>query len=144
LGGTRWEGEVNAEERGVDMTARSVTFSVVMVLIGVIGLVTKRQWSGSAGEIIWAYQGNITASFSVFFIVGLVPRFRNMGGLAIAVIALAVVELFELTNGFGVMTNVYDPMDLVANVAGVGIALAADIAWARVRIKRSSGRSPRL
>lgn len=132
---------MSTKERIVDTAARSVTYSVAMVLIGVIGLVSKRRWNGEVGELIWAYGGNISASFSVFFIVGLVPRFRKLGGPAIALIALAVVELFELTNGFGVMSNVYDPMDLLANVVGVGIALGADIAWARIMEKRS-GRRP--
>jgi hypothetical protein len=35
-------------------------------------------------------------------------------------IALLVVELFEATNGFGVMTNVYDPADFVVNAVGAG------------------------
>lgn len=134
---------MTAEERSADGASRNVTYSVIMILIGVAGLVSKQRWSGGLGELIWAYGGNITASFSVFFIVGLVPRFRKLGGFAIAAMALVVVELFEVTNGFGVMSNVYDPMDLLANVVGVGIALAADIAWTRVRAKSSSGRSPR-
>lgn len=40
-----------------------------------------------------------------------------------------VVELFEVTNGFAVMHNTYDPVDLVANAAGVGLALAVDAVW---------------
>jgi hypothetical protein len=45
--------------------------------------------------------------------------------------ALLIVEGFELTNGFGVMSNVYDPVDLLANAVGVGVALAIDVATAR-------------
>jgi hypothetical protein len=41
-------------------------------------------------------------------------------------LALAVVELFEALNGFGVMTNVYDQVDLAANAAGIALALALD------------------
>jgi hypothetical protein len=106
-----------------------------MVLVGVIGLVTKPRWGGAIGDLIWSYWGNVSVSFSVFFIVGLIPQFRKLGGFTIAIIALVIVELFELTNGFGVMSNVYDPMDMLANVVGVGIALSADIAWARIRAK---------
>ncbi len=117
---------MTAEERGEAVARRNVAYQVAMVLLGVVGLVTKRHWAGVFGDLIWSYWGNITASFSVFFIVGLVPRFRKLGMIATAAIALLVVELFELTDGFGVMSNVYDTMDLIANVAGVGIALAAD------------------
>ena len=41
--------------------------------------------------------------------------------------ALLAVESFELLNGFGVMTNVYDPWDLLANAMGVGLALVVDL-----------------
>ena len=127
-----------AQGRGIGEPTRNVPFSVVMVLLGVVGLVTKRHWGGPAGELIWAYWGNVTASFSVFFIVALVPHFRRLGRLAIVAIALLVVELFELTNGFGVMSNVYDPVDLIANVVGVSLAFLADTVLARARANRSS------
>lgn len=52
--------------------------------------------------------------------------------MSVAALALAVVELFEITGGFGVMTNVYDPVDLAANVVGVALALAADVAAGRL------------
>ncbi len=77
-------------------------------------------------EIVDCYAGNISASFAVYFIVGLLTlnwRFRK---LVTAVIALLVVELFEVTNGFAVMSNVYDRADLVVNVVGVGLALSID------------------
>lgn len=45
---------------------------------------------------------------------------------ATAGMALLVAELFEATNGFGVMTNVYDPFDFAANAVGVGLALGLD------------------
>ena len=43
-----------------------------------------------------------------------------------AALALVIVEAFELTNGFGLMTNVYDPFDLLANLAGIIVAYAID------------------
>jgi len=46
--------------------------------------------------------------------------------LVTAGLTLLVVELFEITNGFGVMSNVYDPMDLLVNLLGVGLALGLD------------------
>jgi hypothetical protein len=41
--------------------------------------------------------------------------------------ALAAVEAFEVFNGFGFMSNVYDPFDLLASAAGIGMALALDL-----------------
>ena len=125
-----------AEKRGAGVAGRNVAYPVVMVLIGVVGLVTKRNWGGESGDLVWSYWGNITASFSVFFVVGLVPHFKKLGRLATAAIALTVVELFELTDGFGIMSNVYDPVDLVANAVGIGIAFAADVALTSVRARR--------
>jgi hypothetical protein len=42
-------------------------------------------------------------------------------------LALLVVQLFEATDGFGVMGNVYDRVDFVANTVGVGLALVVDL-----------------
>ena len=128
---------MKAEERGAGTAGRNVAYQVVMVLIGVVGLVTKRNMGGWFGDLAWSYWGNITASFSVFFVVGLVPHFRKPGRLGTAAIALVVVELFELTDGFGVMSNVYDTLDLVANAAGIGIALAADVLLTRIIARRA-------
>lgn len=36
--------------------------------------------------------------------------------------ALLATELFEATDGFGVMSNAYDPADYIANAAGVALA----------------------
>jgi len=36
-----------------------------------------------------------------------------------------------VTNGFGVMSNVYDTLDLAANAAGVAFAVVIDFATAR-------------
>jgi hypothetical protein len=41
-------------------------------------------------------------------------------------LALTVVELFEAFDGFGVMTNMYDPFDFFANALGVGLAVVVD------------------
>jgi hypothetical protein len=102
--------------------ARNVSF----VLLGVAALVLKRHYSGPFVEIIHSYSGNVSASFAVYFVVRILTSGWRYGRLVTAGIALLVVELFEATNGFGVMTNVYDPVDFVANVVGVGLALVLD------------------
>lgn len=123
---------------------RSITRirSVAFVLLGVAGLVLKRHYSGPFEEVVLAYGGNVAASFAVYFIVAplfLAARFRM---LLTTGLALLVVELFEATDGFGVMSNVYDPIDLAANVVGVGLALGVDTATRAIISSRfETGRS---
>lgn len=51
---------------------------------------------------------------------------------------LVAVEAFELSDGFAVMANVVDPVDLVANAAGVALAVAVDLLSLRVMRTRRS------
>lgn len=108
------------------MTMISKARNVFFILLGVATLVMKRHYSGPFVEIVYSYGGNTSASFAVYFMVGILISGRRYGKLVTAGIALLIVELFEATNGFGVMTNVYDPADFVANVFGVGLALGLD------------------
>ena len=59
--------------------------------------------------------------------------------LTAALATLLAVEAFELTDGFGWMANVWDPIDLLANALGIAVALVADAAttsWLRSRTGR--------
>ena len=109
---------------------RAKARDVFFVLVGATGLVLKRHYSGPHREAVHSYGGNIAASFAVYYWSNLVvtllpvrPRFRKALTTGLA---LAVVELFEALNGFGVMTNVYDRVDFAANAAGIALALAVD------------------
>ena len=95
------------------------------VLIGVAGLLLKKWFSDSLSDFAISYIGNITVSFAVYYIVKLAALGRLNRALC-AIIALLILELFEATNGFGVMTNVYDHLDYVANALGVALAVAVD------------------
>jgi hypothetical protein len=97
--------------------------NIVMVLVGVAGLLSKSL-------------GNVAASFAVFFLVSLAPV-PKLHRVWIVVVALAIVEAFELTNGFGVMTNVYDPFDYLANSLGISLAFCADLALTSIMKTRS-------
>ena len=109
-----------------------------MVLIGVTALLSKSWFRDSIGSLAYAYLGNLAASFAVYFVVAIAapPKLHRIWT---AVVALVLVEVFELTNGFGVMTNVYDPFDYLAN--GLGIVLAFCVDLVSTRIMQSS--SPR-
>ncbi len=97
---------------------------------------SKSWFRNSIGNLAYAYLGNVSTSFAVFFLVslGAVPKLHR---ILIAVIALTIVEAFELTNGFGIITNVYDPFDYLANSLGIVLAYCADLASARIMQARS-------
>ena len=100
--------------------------NVIFVLCGVLLLVLKRNYNGPYIEFVKSYLGNFSVSFSVYFIVGFNAKYWKTNKFITAFIALAIVSLFELTNGFGVMTNVYDVFDLLANFFGISLAFALD------------------
>lgn len=105
------------------MTRAFKTRNVLFVLLGVAGLVLKGRYTGPLEEIVHSHGGNLAASFAVYFVAANLPSPEKFKRLWAAGAALAVVELFEALNGFGVMTNVYDPWDFAANAAGIVLAL---------------------
>ena len=116
------------------MNARLLIRNVIMDLAGVAGLLMKRwlsdslkSWgSDSMSELAYSYLGNLAVSFAVYFLASFAARAR-LNRVTVAVIALFVVEGFEFTNGFGIMTNVYDPFDYLANALGVALAYFVDV-----------------
>ena len=102
-------------------------------LLGAAGLVLKRFYAGPGREVVLSYGGNVTVSFAVYFVVANLPFLPKPRMLVTAGIALAVVELFEALNGFGLMLNVYDPVDYAANALGVALALGVDAALEKMR-----------
>ena len=108
------------------MTASQTKRNVLFVLLGVAALVLKPYYHGPLAQLLYSYGGNFAVSFAVYFLAAIAASRLGRGRLAAAASALLIVEAFEITNGFGVMSNVYDPVDLMANAAGVGIALALD------------------
>lgn len=122
------------------MTRSAITRNLAFILVAVAALVLKRHYSGPFLETVASYGGNVSASFAVYFIFGISRFGRKYQKLVTAGIALLVVELFEATNGFGVMTNVYDRFDYPANAIGVGLALAIDTAASGIDTRRMKRR----
>lgn len=112
------------------MNARRRKWNFFLVFVGVSGLLVKSWFSDSMGAFAHSYLGNLTVSFAVYFLVSIAAGAR-LKGIPIAVIALLVVEIFELTDGFGILTNVYDPFDYLANALGVALAYFVDGLFAR-------------
>lgn len=96
------------------------------VLVGVAALVLKKHYAGPGEQLVHNYGGNIAASFALYFVFLQLPVPTMFKKSVSSGLALAVVELFEAFNGFGVMTNTYDPYDFVANALGVALALIVD------------------
>ena len=106
--------------------------NVLFTLCGVAGLALKGRYHGPYQAVVRGYCGNIAASFAVYFLLANLPFCVKLGRLPTAGCALAVVGLFEATNGFHLMTNTYDPVDYAANAAGIGLALLADAAASKI------------
>lgn len=99
---------------------------VICILAGVAGLVLVSRYAGPGGILVHSYGGNVSVSFAVYFLAQRVSHgFRWPVLLAVA-LALGAVELFELTDGFGIMSNTYDPFDLLANAIGIGAGAGLD------------------
>lgn len=107
------------------------TRDVLFVLLGVAGLLVEGRYGGAGAGLVHAYLGNLSVSFATYFLARRLPWPATLTTLLSAGSALAAVEAFEVTNGFGVMSNVYDPVDLLVNAAGIGLAVAIDAATAR-------------
>jgi hypothetical protein len=118
------------------MTRTAIARNVLLVLLGVAALVLKKHYSGPFVGTVYSYGGNVSASFAVYFLVGISAFGRKFGRLVTAGIALLIVELFEATNGFFVMTNVYDRVDFIANSVGVVLALVIDTLAIRINAQK--------
>jgi hypothetical protein len=117
--------------------------NIVFIMIGVAVLLFKRHYSGPFESIAYAYAGNVAVSFAVYFNALNAPVKVKYKQLWAAGLTLAALELFEIFDGFGIMSNVYDALDLVANAVGVILALIVDRAWGLFQVK-CSGRSTRI
>jgi hypothetical protein len=110
---------------------------LLFILIGALVLMLKHNYSGPYTEIVKSYSGNISVSFAVYFIICFSSDNWEKNKFITALIALLAVELFEITNGFGIMKNVFDAIDLLANLIGVGMALGLDLLIRRNSSSRS-------
>jgi hypothetical protein len=106
--------------------------NIALDLLGVAVLVLKGRYSGPGELFIGAYAGNISVSFALYFVAMFLMRPSPRGRASAALVVLASVTLFEITDGFGVMANVYDALDLVANAAGICLAVVVDLLTAVV------------
>jgi len=100
--------------------------NVLFVLLGISVLLLKQVYNGPGLEIVKSYSGNLSISFAVYFLICFSSDHWKQNKLITAIISLTIVELFEITNGFGIMKNVFDIFDLFVNLIGVISALVLD------------------
>lgn len=103
-------------------TARAVGF----VIVGVAAFMLKRSYDGPQAVVVASYLGNVSISFAVYFLATIAAARVGLGRLLVVLVSLLVVESFELFSGFGLMSNTYDPWDLLANALGIGLAASID------------------
>lgn len=122
---------------------RAITVrNVVLALAGAAVLVLAPAYHGPSWELLHGYAGNVAVSFALYFAaVNATSRYPRPRLLAVLLTLLAV-ELFEVTDGFGVMANTVDPIDLLANAAGVGLAVIVDLATTPLVRGRHKRRPP--
>ena len=113
--------------------------NVLFDLLGVGVLLLKGSYAGPMQDLVRSYAGNVFVSFALYFVSSFAVRDRRHARLLEALIALVAVTSFELTDGFGFMANVYDPVDLLANAAGIGLAVGVDVLTARLAQRRDGG-----
>lgn len=107
---------------------RAITIrNVALAVLGAAVLVFKAAYHGPFEDALNAYAGNVGVSFALYFAAINATSSYGRPRLIAAALTLLAVELFEITNGFGVLENVYDPADFIANAAGVGLAVLADV-----------------
>ncbi len=121
---------------GIRLDPMTTVRNLVFIMLGVAVLVLKRHYSGPLEDVVRSYAGNVAVSFAVYFNALFTPVQSRYKRLWAAALALAAVELFEVFDGFGIMSNVYDSMDLVANAVGVLLALGVDTALSFPHLKR--------
>jgi len=108
------------------MGSKEKVRNVLFVLLGVLVLLLKQSYNGPSQEIVKSYAGNLSISFAVYFLICFSSDNWKQNKFITAIISLTILELFEITNGFGIMTNTYDVIDLFVNLIGVILALVVD------------------
>lgn len=137
-------GSTGSTERGSDLRRATTIRNVALAVLGASVLVLKSGYRGPFEDVFNAYAGNVAVSFALYFAAINATSSHGRARLIAAASTLLAVELFEVTNGFGIMENVYDPADFIANAAGVGLAVIVDFATGRAHGRRHEQGRPEV
>lgn len=103
------------------------TRNTVLALAGAAVLVLKSRYAGPLDRLVCSYAGNCAVSFALYFAAVSGTQGTRRPRLTATLLTVFAVSAFELSDGFGFMDNVYDPLDLIANAAGIGLAVLVDL-----------------
>jgi hypothetical protein len=110
------------------LSGRLKVRNVAFAIVGAMALVLKPAYQGPLESFVYSYAGNFSVSFALYFAAISATERHRRPRLTAGLATLLAVEAFELTNGFGVMANVFDPVDLLANALGIAFAVLVDLA----------------
>ena len=125
---------------GFDFASKGRT--LLFVFLGIAVLLLKPRYSGPLDEVVHAYAGNLSVSFALYFLFTNLELPQKVKGALAAICALLVVELFEAFDGFGVMSNTYDPIDFLVNGVGIAMAFLLDTTLSGRRARRAKSKAP--
>ena len=119
---------MNTNSQNIGFDFSTIIRNMFFVFMGAGLFLLKRYYSGPLEDLVHSYAGNIFVSFALYFVFinPFVHAPLKAKRVITALLVLAIVESFEAFNGFGFMANTYDPVDFIANAAGVGFALGLD------------------
>lgn len=117
------------------------TRNIVLAVAGALVLVFKSRYVGPLDQLVYSYAGNFAVSFALYFAAASGTQSTRRPRLIAAFLTLLAVTAFEVSDGFGFMENVYDPIDLVANTAGIGVALLVDLLTSRFIAKAAPSKT---
>ena len=109
------------------MRINDMFLKVILVLLAISAFILKSQYQGPYQELVINYGSNILISFGVYLLLSLYAETRDINKFIVFVIALTLVELFDVTNGYGFMKNIYNVFDLLANFIGIFLAAFLDL-----------------
>jgi hypothetical protein len=135
--------QAGTAEPDVDPSRAITIRNVALAVLGAAVLVLKSAYDGPFQDVVHSYASNVAVSFALYFAVVNATARCGRPRLVAASLTFLAVATFEATSGFGVMENVYDPADFIADAAGVGLAVIVDITTGRILQRRREQSSPR-
>lgn len=113
------------------MDTKEKIHNLFYIIIGVGGLLFSRHYLGPLEEFFHNYGANIAFSFGAYFLIKFLKLpFREYKYIT-AIYTFGGVSIQEIAQSIELYPGTYDPLDFLANTAGIVIALCVDILSSR-------------
>jgi hypothetical protein len=109
------------------MRINDMFLKVILIILAISAFILKSQYQGPYQELVVNYGSNILISFVIYLLLSLYAEINDINRFIVFIIALTIVELFEVTNGYGFIKNIYSSLDLLANFIGIMLAAFLDL-----------------